>query len=266
MKTLITTDELPSTGVTIFDCRAALMDHNQGRKDYQAGHIPGALFADLEIHLSANPGIHGRHPLPEKAELVNFLRESGVNNDSSIVCYDQNSGAFAARLWWLMRWLGHEDVGVLDGGLDAWLTAGGELETESKPSKPGHFEAGEPLNQTCSADELINSGRKLIDARDRRRYRGEAEPIDKIAGHIPGAVCLPFTENLNNGRFLSPAELRERFVDCDEQTVCYCGSGVTAAHNILAICRAGLPEPALYPGSWSEWIEDPGRPVATGDE
>ncbi len=266
MKTIISVQNLELGNAVVFDCRSTLMAPEQGRLDYDAGHIPGALFADLDVYLSSEPGPRGRHPLPDPQTLAAFMRSMGVNDDTTVVCYDQNAGAFAARLWWLLRWLGHEDVAVLDGGLDAWLEAGGELVTSEQTPIPGNFSIRTSLTRTCEADRLPSDEVKLLDARDEARFRGEVEPIDKVAGHIPGAVCLPFVGNLTDGKFKSPEALRERFGDLDDQSACYCGSGVTATHNILAICIAGLPEPMLYPGSWSEWVEDPARPIATGDE
>jgi len=253
----------------VFDCRFALLDKRAGRRSYEAAHIPGARFADLEQDLSAPGGAGGRHPLPERESLAAKLRAWGVNNDSSIVCYDQNIGAMACRFWWLIRWLGHSDVRVLDGGLDAWLAAG--LPTNAAPAmpSPGNFEARAPLTRTRSAELLPDAGVRLLDAREPHRYRGESEPIDAVAGHIPGALSVPFTDNLDNARFLEPAALAKRFANLGlapgDDIVCYCGSGVTATHNVFALIRAGYPEPALYPGSWSEWITDPARPIATGN-
>ena len=254
----------------LFDCRSSLADHEAGRRLYEAAHLPGALFADLEQDLSSTPGPGGRHPLPDRETFAETVRRWGLRNDSRIVCYDQNNGAFAARLWWMLRWLGHAEVRVLNGGLDAWREAG--LPVTSEPTlvgDVGDFQAGPPLTRTRQAGELADSGCLLLDARDRPRFLGEVEPIDPVAGHIPGAICAPFADNLNEGRFRSAAELKSRFttlgVSPDTDVVCYCGSGVTAAHNILALLVAGFDEPALYPGSWSEWITDPERPIATGD-
>jgi thiosulfate/3-mercaptopyruvate sulfurtransferase len=250
----------------IFDCRFSLLDGDAGRLAYEAGHIPGARFADLERDLSSARGSGGRHPLPDRAALAAKLRAWGVDRNSRIVCYDQNAGALAARLWWLVRWLGHEEVAVLDGGLDAWLAAGLPVSNEPAASAPGDFSAGEPLTRHCTAEECGSGTFTLVDAREAARYRGESEPIDRVAGHIPGAINAPFGDNLADGRFKSPAELAARFTALgltpEQNLACYCGSGVTAAHDVLALKLAGYPEPALYPGSWSEWIEDPGRPIA----
>ncbi len=253
----------------LFDCRAALGNLEQGRQDFEAGHIPGAVHADLDKDLSSAPGDEGRHPLPERSDLEKRFRDWGVNEDSILVCYDQNSGAFAGRFWWLARWLGHESVMVLDGGLDAWSNEGYSLEEEIPARDPGNFMASTPLTKVCGVSDVLTEDHQLLDARDAARFRGEQEPIDPIAGHIPGAQCLPFPENLEDGRFRSAEQLAKRFSDAglekDQNITCYCGSGVSAIHNILALMIAGYPEPALYPGSWSEWIRDPERPVATGD-
>lgn len=253
----------------VFDCRFSLTDADAGRRAYDGGHIPGARFADLERDLSSPrtpTGAGGRHPLPDRAGLCERLRTWGVDDDSPVVCYDQNSGGLAARLWWLVRWLGHADARLLDGGLDAWLAAGFETQTAEPAPTPGNFSERPPLTKTCTAEELRDSDACLLDARDAARYRGESEPFDAVAGHIPGATCAPFTDNLATGKFKSAAELKTRFhelgADPSQDTVCYCGSGVTATHNILALLLAGFPEPTLYPGSWSDWISDPSRPIA----
>jgi thiosulfate/3-mercaptopyruvate sulfurtransferase len=266
---LITPAELAQRSDCLaFDCRFSLMDKTAGRLSYEAGHIPGARFADLEQDLSSPGGVRGRHPLPERASLESRFRAWGVNDDTPLVCYDQNSGAFAARFWWLARWLGHRDVAVLEGGLDAWLAAGLPTNADSVATTAGHFTAHEPLTRMRDATEIDASAQTLLDARDIQRFRGEVEPIDRIAGRIPGAISAPFTDNLVDGRFKSAEALRLRFSElglkATDDIVCYCGSGVTAAHNVLALIRAGYPEPALYPGSWSEWIEDPARPIERG--
>lgn len=265
----------------VFDCRFSLTDKTAGRRSWEAGHIPGARFADLEQDLSSPAGRGGRHPLPDRDALAARFRAWGVDNDSKLVCYDQASGALAARFWWLARWLGAEDVRVLDGGLDAWIAAG--LPTDRQPSDPapGNFRPRAPLTRVCTVAELEGfaaasaaapgarataSSFQLLDAREAVRYRGEQEMIDPVAGHIPGAISAPFADNLSTGRFKSPEQLRARFaalgIDRKQEVVSYCGSGVTATHNILALRIAGFPEPALYPGSWSEWITDPARPIA----
>jgi thiosulfate/3-mercaptopyruvate sulfurtransferase len=272
MSHLISPEELANDpSALVFDCRFSLADSEAGRRDFMAGHIPGARYADLERDLSGRPGPGGeggRHPLPDRDTLGARLRDWGVSNDSRLVAYDQNSGAFAGRFWWLIRWLGHSNISVLDGGIDAWIEAGFDTDTNAVSPKAGTFSARPALTRVCTATELADASILMLDAREAARFRGEVEPIDAVAGHIPGAVSAPFTENLADGRFRSPEFLTERFrqlgVDPAIDTVCYCGSGVTAAHNILALLLAGFPEPVLYAGSWSDWITDRERPIATG--
>lgn len=270
MAMLISPEELQidSHKVVIFDCRADLMDKTLGKRQFSEGHIPHAFFLDLESDLAASPGKGGRHPLPDPDELVEKLIARGVNNDTHIVCYDQNNGAFAARLWWLVRWLGHKNVSVLDGGIDAWIAGGFDLSQDYEKFSAGNFKRKAPLTKTVSAIDLSDPQGLVTDAREPRRFRGEFEPVDPVAGHIPGALNVPFSENLQAGRFCTPEQLRKNFeakgLDQQSEIICYCGSGVTAAHNILAMLLAGYDEPALYPGSFSEWITDPTRPVAKG--
>lgn len=246
----------------IFDCRAVLGDPAGGRCAFDSGHIPGSLHADLDRDLAAAPGSGGRHPLPERAEVAERFASWGVNARDQLVFYDDAGGAFAGRGWWLARWCGHEASAVLDGGLAAWP---GELTTDVPVPTHGDFRLRPALTRIVTARDIEGRPRDfcLIDARTQRRFDGREEPIDRVAGHIPGAHCRPFRENLDaQGRFRTVAELQERFAGLGENPVCYCGSGVTAAHNILAMRLAGFDEPALYPGSWSEWIADPRRPVA----
>lgn len=267
-------DDSGETPVLVLDCRFRLDQPAWGEQVYLEGHIPGAAFLDLDKDLSSPviAGVTGRHPLPDPDVLTGKLVGLGLNADTTVVVYDDGPGFFAARAWWLLRWLGHEAVVVLNGGLEAWQAISGELETGfSAPAKAGDFKGQINPEMTVSVDEVVaslNLGRlALIDARAEPRFRGEVEPIDPVAGHIPGAVCLPCDENLGeNGKFLDGAQLARRFsaVGDDNNRVCYCGSGVTACHNILAAAVAGLPLPRLYPGSWSEWITQPDRPVATG--
>lgn len=274
--TLISADELKAhlgrPGWRIFDCRCSASDPSIGAKLYREGHLPGARHADLDRVLAAKPGPYtGRHPLPDPDALAAWLGREGVGETTQIVAYDDAGGAFAARLWWLARWLGHEAAAVLDGGMRAWEAAGGHLESGTADAPgPTRFPRRKPLAAEADVHEVtrivsnLHPGR-LLDARDRRRYLGEHEPIDPVAGHIPGARNHPFKENLDaDGRFLSRQQLRLRFaplVRDPGQMVHYCGSGVTACHNVLAMEHAGLTGSRLYPGSWSEWIRDPGRPI-----
>jgi len=246
----------------ILDCRARLGDADFGPRVYAEGHIPGALYASLDHDFAAPPGAEGRHPLPDPQRLSERFRAWGVNDDDQLVVYDDAGGAFAARAWWCARWLGHAAVAVLDGGLAAW---DGPLSRARPVVEPGNFSIRPPLTRSVDAASLMAalSTATLVDARSRARFDGVEEPVDPVAGHIPGAVCRPFQENLtDDGRFQPAAELARHFADLPEDVVCYCGSGVTAAHNVLAMRIAGRPEPVLYPGSWSEWIQDPGRPRA----
>ncbi|MFD9094998.1 sulfurtransferase [Streptomyces collinus] len=240
-----------------------------GRAEYAAGHLPGAVFVDLDRELASAAGEHGRHPLPDLAEFGAAMRRAGVSSDRPVVVYDGGQGWAAARAWWLLRWTGHPDVRVLDGGLPSWR---GELATEPVTPAEGDFEpapAAAGLLDADAAAALARSG-VLLDARAGERYRGEVEPIDRVGGHIPGAVSAPTTENVGpDGRFLPAADLRDRFkalgVSEDAPVGVYCGSGVSGAHEVLALAVAGIPA-ALYVGSWSEWSADPARPVAVGPD
>jgi len=255
----------------LVDCRASLQEPQAGHEAFLRGHLPRATFADLSHDLSSPvvPGQTGRHPLPDVDVFVEKLRAWGIGSSNQVVVYDDASGAFAARLWWLLRWLGHDAVAVLDGGFSAWVAEGRAVTTEIALPPRADFSAQPRAEWLASAAELSrpqSSAGKLFDARAPERFRGEVEPIDPVAGHIPGALNLPFAENLRGGRFLEPAELRQRLaVALDgtppERAVVYCGSGVTACHDVLAFARAGLPLPRLYAGSWSEWITDPARPT-----
>ncbi|MEU8469305.1 sulfurtransferase [Streptomyces sp. NPDC029006] len=238
-----------------------------GRAAYAAGHIPGAVFVDLDRELAAAPGVHGRHPLPDLTEFGAAMRRAGVSSDRPVVVYDGGQGWAAARAWWLLRWTGHPDVRVLDGGLPSWR---GELSTETPVPAEGDYRpapAAAGLLDAEAAAALARAG-VLLDARAGERYRGEVEPVDRVGGHIPGAVSAPTTENVGpDGRFLPAAELKDRFkalgVSDDTEVGVYCGSGVSGAHEVLALAVAGVPA-ALYVGSWSEWSSDPSRPVAVG--
>jgi thiosulfate/3-mercaptopyruvate sulfurtransferase len=240
-----------------------------GRAEYAAGHIPGAVYVDLDRELASAPGLRGRHPLPDLAVFGAAMRRAGVSAGTPVVVYDGGQGWGAARAWWLLRWTGHPDVRVLDGGLPAWE---GELSTATPEPPAGDFESAPGPTGLLDADgaaALARSG-VLLDARAAERYRGDVEPIDRVGGHIPGAVSAPTTDNVAaDGRFLPAEELADRFktlgADAGSQVGVYCGSGVSAAHEVLALAVAGIPA-ALYVGSWSEWSSDPSRPVAVGPD
>ncbi|MCE4055103.1 sulfurtransferase [Pseudomonas sp. Au-Pse12] len=265
-------------GLVILDCRFALEDPDYGQRSYAEGHIAGAHFADLNRDLSGPviKGVTGRHPLPEPAQLLARLQAWGIDNDSQIVLYDDGPGAFAARAWWLLAWLGKRDgVFILDGGLKAWHAAGLPLSLDAPETVVGQF-TGQPdhsllLDAEHLRQRLGQADLTLLDARGLPRFRGDVEPIDPVAGHIPGAQCAAFTDNLGeDGCFLAADRLKQRFAQklagrSPEHLVAYCGSGVTACHNLFALCLAGYPLARLYAGSWSEWITDAQRPVATGD-
>ncbi|MFF6983144.1 sulfurtransferase [Streptomyces sp. NPDC008343] len=238
-----------------------------GRAEYEAGHIPGAIYVDLDRELASAPGSRGRHPLPDLAEFGTAMRRAGVTSGTPVIVYDGGQGWAAARAWWLLRWTGHPDARVLDGGLPTWE---GPLETSVPTPAEGDFEPVPGATELLDADgaaALARSG-VLLDARAGERYRGEVEPIDPVGGHIPGALSAPTNENVAaDGRFLPAGELAARFkaLGAAEGTAVgvYCGSGVSAAHQVLALEVAGIPA-ALYVGSWSEWSSDPSRPVAVG--
>ncbi|KOU71499.1 3-mercaptopyruvate sulfurtransferase [Streptomyces sp. MMG1533] len=240
-----------------------------GRAEYAAGHIPGAVYVDLDRELASAPGERGRHPLPDLAEFGAAMRRAGVSPGTPVVVYDGGQGWAAARAWWLLRWTGHPDVRVLDGGLPAWQ---GALSADTPEPAAGDFRPAPAPTGLLDADEAASLARSgvLLDARAGERYRGDAEPIDRVGGHIPGAVSAPTTDNVTaDGRFLPAEELAERFktlgaTDGSEVGV-YCGSGVSGAHQVLALAVAGIPA-ALYVGSWSEWSSDPSRPVAVGPD
>jgi thiosulfate/3-mercaptopyruvate sulfurtransferase len=242
---------------------------------YAGGHLPGAVGVDLDRDLAApvGDGRRGRHPLPEPAALEAALRRWGIRGDSSVVAYDDADGSSAARAWWLLRWAGLTDVRVLDGGIAAWTAAGLPLTTDVPTPAPGDVvvrPGGMPVVDAAAVAALASGGGVLLDARAEARYRGEVEPVDPVAGHIPGARSAPTMGNVDEtGRFLAPEQLRERFarlgVEPGRPVGAYCGSGVTAAQEVLALELAGVPA-ALYAGSWSEWVADRGRPVETGPD
>lgn len=263
---------LNAPDLLLIDTRFKLEDTAYGQAAYNAGHIPGAIYMDLDRDLSSPiiPGETGRHPLPDSAVLEARLREIGLRKTDHVVIYDDGPGFYPARLWWLLNWLGHSKISILNGGLAAWKKAGYALTTDATVRPwPGDFVAHPDNSMYVSAQDLLKGDAdiQLLDARAPERFRGEMEPIDPVAGHIPGAQCMPCAANLDaDGLWLPAEELRARFpaLKSGQQRVCYCGSGVTACHNILAAVIAGLPMPRLYAGSWSEWIADPTRPVATG--
>lgn len=254
------------------DCRFDLMQPEWGQEQYHNGHIFGAVYAHLDHDLSsAVTQSSGRHPLPDIDTLVKRLRLWGVGDGTQVVVYDQGNGMYAARLWWLLRWLGHDAVAVLDGGYAAWVSQGYPINTETKMLVPGQFTVREPKAWVVEADDIPawqQAGELLLDARAAERYRGEVEPIDPIAGHIPGALNYPLTNNIgDDGLFKDSGELRTQISDVigtisPDQVIHYCGSGVSACHNILAMEQAGLAGSKLYAGSWSEWIRDTTREVA----
>ncbi|MBB5787339.1 sulfurtransferase [Jiangella mangrovi] len=275
MSVLIDTEELgrrlaAGERTVLLDVRWKLGDPH-GHDHYLAGHLPGAVYADLETELAAPPSpAEGRHPLPDVAVLQTAAQRWGVNDGDTVVAYDDLGGTSAARAWWLLRWAGLAEVRLLDGGLAAWTTAGGALETGPVTPPGGDVTLRPGALPTLSADDAaaVASGGVLLDARAGERFRGEVEPVDPRAGHIPGAVSAPTTENLDpTGRFLPADVLRVRFAalgaDGDRPVGVYCGSGVTAAHELAALAIAGI-DATLYPGSWSQWSHDPDRPAATG--
>lgn len=270
---LVTVDELSGRlddpTLRIVDCRFRLDDPADGRRLYEVGHIPGAVYVSLDDDLSGPSG-PGRHPLPEPNVFAGRLATLGVGDEHEVVAYDDAGGAYAARLWWMRRATGHSRVAVLDGGYQAWLASGLHVSTET-PSYPAAawsavFEWPGVVDRAGVAE--ISSHATMVDARAAERYQGEVEPWDPVAGHIPGAVNLPYADNLGaDGTFLSVDALRDRYsvIPPDRPVVVYCGSGVTACHDLLAMELAGIEGVALYPGSWSDWSTS-GGPVATGPE
>ncbi len=266
---LISTDELAHRleMVTVLDVRYR-MGGPPGPQEFAEGHIPGAAYVDLDTALAAPPGSRGRHPLPAIEDFEAAMRAAGVSDHRPVVVYDDWAGRAAARCWWLLRWAGHRDVRVLDGGWSAWLTDGRAISTASDQPAPGDFRAEPGSGLVVEADQVLDLADRgvLIDARNPERFRGDVEPVDPVAGHIPGAVNVPTGANLTeDGHFRTPEELREVYaMTGGREVAAYCGSGVTAAHDILAMSVAGI-DARLYAGSWSEWVADPRRPVVTGE-
>ena len=255
----------------VFDCRHDLAKPDLGEQQYREAHIPGALFAHLERDLSGpKTGRNGRHPLPEPKLFLKWIEESGVRPQDQVVCYDAANGSMAARLWWMLRWIGHEAVAVLDGGLAKWVAEKRPLTTDVPRFTPSSHPANPTPGAAVDVREVEQKGEQLflLDARAAARYRGEHEPIDPVAGHIPGAKNRFNGDNLNpDGTFKDSAALRKAFLELlgnrpAHEVVHYCGSGVAACHNLLAMEVAGLPGGKLFAGSWSEWIADPNRPLA----
>ncbi len=281
--TLITASELAKNlsnpNWAIVDCRFSLDDTARGRRDYLQSHIPGAVYAHLNEDLSgqAIAGKTGRHPLPQQEKFVQTLSNWGIDSETQTVTYDDKGGAMtAARLWWMLRWVGHKDVAVLNGGWPQWQKNGYQASSSAETRMPRVFTPRIRDDLLFSADDVLkvmgNPNFRLFDSRSADRYRGENETVDPIAGHIPGALSAPFANNLNSdGLFLPPEELNACFQNLlgdvpPERAVFYCGSGVTATHNLLALAHAGLGNARLYAGSWSEWITNPEHPIARGSE
>ena len=263
-------DRLAAPDVVVCDVRFALADHAQGAREYAAGHVPGARFVDLHHQLADHSQTgRGRHPLPPPAAFTALLGSLGIGPTTEVVAYDDTSGANASRLWWMLRSIGHARARVLDGGWPAWVAAGGPVTQDVPDVAPVDYPPAMAWVGTASAAEVataVADGRAVvIDSRAPERYRGEVEPLDSRAGHVPGAINVFHAANVAaDGTLLPAAELRARFADVGAAPIVYCGSGVTACHNLLAMERAGITGGRLFPGSWSEWSSDPDRPVATG--
>jgi thiosulfate/3-mercaptopyruvate sulfurtransferase len=279
--TLISTDELArqlaDPALVLVDCRHNLSDVEAGERAYGASHLPGARFMHMDRDLSGErTGRNGRHPLPDVAALSGTLSHAGIDASKQVVAYDQNNGMWASRLWWLLHWLGHDAAAVLDGGIDKWIAEGRPTTADPPSVRPARFVAMTPRPVVSSADilrDLSNHSSNpltIIDARAPERFRGDIEPLDPVAGHIPGAINRPYGANLTPQQTFKPAELLRAEFEAQlggaplSSVVHQCGSGVTACHNLLAMAVAGLPGSRLYPGSWSEWVADPTRPVARG--
>ena len=278
-RTLISTSALAlhlgDDNFVIVDCRFVLSDASWGEQAYASAHIPGAVYAHLDRDLSGpKSGTNGRHPLPDPHALARTFGRLGIADNVQVVAYDQDNGSFASRLWWMLRWLGHDAVAVLDGGFAKWTAEGRETRSGTETRSARTFTAAlrpDMLVDAARVDTLRREKAwRLLDGRAPERFRGEVEPIDRVAGHIPGAANYCFLTNIDtDGTFLSPADLRTRLHaaiggSTSDHVVCYCGSGVTACHNLLALEHAGLTGAKLYAGSWSEWSSDPSREIERG--
>ena len=279
--TLISTDELArelaDPALVLVDCRHNLSDVEAGERAYLASHLPGARFMHMDRDLSGErTGTNGRHPLPDVAALSAGLSRIGIDASKQVVAYDQNNGMWASRLWWLLHWLGHDAAAVLDGGIDKWIAEGRPTTADMPRVKPARFVAMTPRPVASSAEiaqhlrDQASAPLTIVDARAPERFRGDIEPLDPVAGHIPGAINRPYGANLTSRGTFKPAELLRSEFEAQlgaaplSSVVHQCGSGVTACHNLLAMAVAGLPGSRLYPGSWSEWVSDPAHPVARG--
>jgi len=280
INTLVTTEDLAAhlddPNWIVFDCRFTLTDPEAGRQAYINSHIPGARYVHLDEDMSAPvTDSTGRHPLPDVKVLTKKLCHWGVGINKQVVVYDDSYGSMAVRLWWMLRWLGHPGVALLDGGFPKWRREQRPLTAELPELHKGHCACLPEPSQIASADDVLRASQSgdalIIDARPERRFSGEFEPLDTVAGHIPGSINWVFEENLDiDGTFLPPEALRENYQALLKgrapwQVIHTSGSGVTACHNLLAMEVAGLPGSRLYPGSWSEWIRDPAKPIATGE-
>jgi thiosulfate/3-mercaptopyruvate sulfurtransferase len=280
-KTLISTGalapRLADPNYVIVDCRFKLDDVAWGEGAWKAGHIPGAAYAHLDRDLSGpKTGQNGRHPLPDVTVLAETFSRLGITSGRQVVAYDQDSGMFASRLWWLLRWLGHDAVAVLDGGLAKWIAEGRPVSVEAAPERAAVFQPSPRMGMIATIDQVAahshDKNWRIVDSRAPERYRGEIEPMDPVAGHIPGAANYFFQGNLDeSGTFRTPEDLRARLAPyitgvAPAQVVFYCGSGVQACHNLLALEHAGVSGTKLFPGSWSYWVSDRSRPVETKDE
>ena len=265
---------LTDPAIVVVDCRFRLDDTTWGGREYERSHIPGAGYAHLDRDLSGTKtGANGRHPLPDPGALARTFGALGITSGVQVVAYDQDAGMYASRLWWLLRWLGHDAAAVLDGGFAKWIAEGRPTSEGIEPRAPREFVAAIRSEMAVSVDQVAarigEPGWRLVDARAPERYRGETETLDRVAGHIPGAANHFYQQNLDaDGTFRAPADLRDGFRDAigdrpPDHVICYCGSGVTACHNLLALEHAGLYGAKLYPGSWSEWSADTARDIET---